>query len=53
MKTAVKQLYVAIKKTKSNAIFRGDTSDIDIPDYSYRIQEFAFNNIMSYIEIMG
>ena len=45
--------FILATETKSNAIFRGDTSDIDIPDYSYRIQEFAFNNIMSYIEIMG
>ncbi|ESL03216.1 hypothetical protein GCWU000282_02090 [Catonella morbi ATCC 51271] len=45
--------FILATETKSNAIFRGDTSDIDIPDYSHRIQEFAFNNIMSYIEIMG
>lgn len=45
--------FILATETKSNAIFRGDTSDIDIPDYSYRIQEFAFNNIISYIEIMG
>ena len=45
--------FILATETKSNTIFRGDTSDIDIPDYSYRIQEFAFNNIISYIEIMG
>ena len=45
--------FILATETKSNAIFRGDTSDIDIPDYSYRIQELAFKDIMSYIEIIG
>ena len=41
------------KETKANTIFRGDTSDIDIPDYSYEIQKHAFYDIMSYVEIKG
>lgn len=43
--------FILATETKANSIFKGDTSDIDIPDYSYQIQESAFNNIMSYIEI--
>lgn len=43
--------FILETETKANSIFKGDTSDIDIPDYSYQIQESAFNNIMSYIEI--
>ena len=42
-----------LQKQKQILIFRGDTSDIDIPDYSYTIQESAFLDIMSYIEITG
>lgn len=43
--------FILATEIKSNAIFRGDTSDIDIPDYAYEIQEEAFDNIMSYKEI--
>lgn len=45
--------FILAKETKPNSIFRGDTSDIDIPDYAYEIQKDAFYNIMSYIEIKG
>lgn len=45
--------FILAKEIKPNSIFRGDTSDVDIPDYSYEIQESAFMNINSYIEIMG
>lgn len=43
--------FILATEIKSNRIFRGDTSDIDIPDYAYEIQEAAFDNIMSYKEI--
>lgn len=36
-----------------NSIFRGDISQIDVPEYLYKIQLEAFDNIMSYIEIEG
>jgi 5-methylcytosine-specific restriction endonuclease McrBC GTP-binding regulatory subunit McrB len=52
-KTRDEQKFIISKEIKPNLIFRGDTSDIDIPDYAYEIQEEAFYNIMSYIEIMG
>lgn len=45
--------FILAKEIKPNSIFRGDTSDVDIPDYSYEIQESAFMNINSYIQIMG
>ena len=45
--------FILAKEIKPNSIFRGDTSDVDIPDYSYKIQESAFMNINSYIEIIG
>lgn len=45
--------FILAKEIKPNSIFRGDTSDVDIPDYSYEIQESAFMNIDSYIEIIG
>ena len=45
--------FILAKEIKPNSIFRGDTSDVDIPDYSYEIQESAFMNINSYIEIIG
>ena len=38
---------------KPNKVFRGNTSDLDLPEYSYSIQEKAFDNIDSYLEIMG
>jgi 5-methylcytosine-specific restriction protein B len=47
------QKFIISKEIKSNLVFRGDTSDIDIPDYAYEIQDDAFYNIMSYKEIMG
>ena len=45
--------FILAKETKANTIFRGDASDIDIPDYSYEIQKDAFYNINSYVEIKG
>jgi len=45
--------FILAKEIKPNSIFRGDNSDVDIPDYSYEIQESAFMNINSYIQIMG
>ena len=47
------QKFIIAKEIKPNFIFRGDTSDIDIPDYAYEIQDDAFYDIMSYIEITG
>lgn len=46
-----RQKFILATETKLNKIFKGDTSDIDIPDYSYEIQESAFEEIMSYIGI--
>lgn len=46
-------MFIRATKIEPKEIFRGDTSDIDIPDYSYVIQDKAFDNIMSYKEIMG
>ena len=45
--------FILATETKANSIFKGDTSDIDIPDFSYSIQDSAFENIMSYIEIIN
>ncbi len=45
--------FILAEEIKSTSIFRGDTSDIDIPDYSYKIQEEAFYNINAYKEIIG
>lgn len=45
------QKFILATETKANHIFRGDSSDIDIPDYSYQIQDSAFEDIMSYIGI--
>jgi hypothetical protein len=47
------QKFILAKEIKPNLIFRGDTSDIDIPDYSYEIQEKAFDDIISYVQIKG
>ena len=44
-------IFIVANEIKSNPIFRGDTSDIDIPECSYEIQEDAFKNINSYIYI--
>ena len=52
-KTKDSQKFIIAKEIKPNSIFRGDTSDIDLPDCTYEIQEEAFDDIMSYIEIMG
>lgn len=52
-KTNDSQKFIIAKEIKPNLIFRGDTSDIDIPDYAYEIQDKAFYDIMSYIEITG
>lgn len=46
-------MFILKKESKPGQIFRGDTSDIDIPDYSYEIQDKAFENIMSYKGIIG
>lgn len=43
--------FILEKEIKANLIFRGDTSDIDLPEYAYEIQYEAFDDIMSYIEI--
>lgn len=45
--------FIIATKTPKSSIFKGDISDIDIPDYSYCINDEAFNNIQSYIEIIG
>ena len=47
------QRFILATEAKANVIFKGDVSDIDIPDYSYQIQESAFYDIMSYIGIMS
>ena len=52
-KENMEHMFILATEIKSNQIFRGDTSDVDIPDYSYVIQDEAFDNIMSYKEIMG
>lgn len=44
-------IFIVANEIKSNQIFQGDTSDIDIPECSYKIQENAFENIESYIGI--
>ncbi|WP_423217852.1 AAA family ATPase [Streptococcus equinus] len=51
-KENAEHMFILANEIKSNQIFRGDTSDIDIPDYSYVIQDKAFDNIMSYKEII-
>ena len=43
--------FIMENEIKANLIFRGDTSDIDLPEYSYDIQYEAFDDIMSYIGI--
>lgn len=45
--------FILETRTTATTIFRGDTADFDIPEYSYQIQDSAFFNINSYIEIMG
>ena len=52
-KENTEHMFIMANEVKSNQIFRGDTSDIDIPDYSYVIQDKAFDDIMSYKEIMN
>lgn len=52
-KTDETHMFVSAKEIKSNEIFKGDTSDVDIPDYSYEINDNAFGEIESYIEIMN
>lgn len=52
-KENTKHMFILANEIKSNQIFRGDTSDVDIPDYSYVIQDEAFYDIMSYKEIIG
>ncbi|WRK52905.1 hypothetical protein SD457_22260 [Coprobacillaceae bacterium CR2/5/TPMF4] len=44
--------FILAKEIKHNSIFKGDTSDVDLPDYSFEIQESAFMNINSYIQII-
>jgi hypothetical protein len=45
--------FILAKEINAGAVFKGDCSDLDIPDYSYEIQETAFDDILSYIEIMN
>lgn len=45
--------FILVTEINTNAIFRGDTSDFDIPEYFYQIQDSAFEEINSYIEIVG
>ena len=52
-KTDTGHMFILATEIKANQIFRGDTSEVDLPDYSYTIQEEAFYNIMSYTEITG
>lgn len=52
-KTDKTHMFISAEEIKSNEIFRGDTSDVDIPDYSYKINDNAFGKIESYIEIMN
>lgn len=52
-KNNIENMFILAKKTKVNQIFRGDASDIDIPEYSYEIQDKAFYDLKSYIEIIG
>ena len=52
-KTQDAHKFILETRTTATTIFRGDTSDYDIPEYSYQIQDSAFFNINSYIEIMG
>lgn len=44
--------FILAKEIKHNSIFKGDISDVDLPDYSFEIQESAFMNINSYIQII-
>lgn len=48
-----KNMFILENKIRSKDIFKGDTSEIDIPEYSYIINDDAFENIMSYKEIVG
>lgn len=52
-KENTEHMFILANEIKSNQIFKGDTSDVDIPDYSYVIQDEAFDNILSYKEIIG
>ena len=52
-KTQDAHKFILETRTTATTIFRGDTSDFDIPEYSYQIQNSAFEDINSYIEIMG
>jgi len=52
-KTQDAHKFILETRTTATTIFRGDTADFDIPEYSYQIQDSAFFNINSYIEIMG
>lgn len=48
-----KEDYQFIKKVSVNAkdIFKGNDSEIDLPDFTYEINQVSFNNIESYKEI--
>jgi len=46
-------MFIREIKSEPNNDFRGNTSDLDIPEYYYQINDKAFDNIMSYIEIIG
>jgi len=40
--------FVQKYEIKPNAVFNGDAGEIDLPEFSYRINPSAFNNIMAY-----
>lgn len=50
-KENTEHMFILANEIKINQVFKGDTSDVDIPAYSYVIQNQAFYNILSYIEI--
>lgn len=44
--------FITESKTVGSSIFKGNTYDMDIPEYEYKINRAAFKNINSYKEIM-
>lgn len=44
--------FIISENLESKSIFKGDTSNIDLPTKKYRINEEAFKNIESYVQIM-
>ncbi|MGI6169087.1 MAG: McrB family protein [Christensenellales bacterium] len=45
--------FILATELKTDEVFRGDVSDFDLPEYSYEINEKAFDAIESYIGIKG